>query len=67
MQVHTWAEDDVAAVFLGFVTDGLANLGYKFGVPGGGETRADREGCGVVGLVGTFAGGIDAHTGRAVG
>ena len=67
MQVHTWAEDDVAAVFLGFVADGLADFGYKISVPGGGETRADGEGCGVVGLVGTFAGGVDAHTGWAVG
>ena len=33
MEVHTWAEDDIAAVFLGLVTDGFAYLAYQFCVP----------------------------------
>ena len=67
VEVHAGAEDHVAAILLGLVADGLADLRHEVGVPGGGETRADGEGRGIVGLVGTLAGGVDAHAGRAVG
>ena len=67
VEVHTWAENHVAAVFLGLVADGFTNLAHELGVPCGSETGADGEGGGVVGLVGTLARGVDTDTGRAVG
>ena len=67
MEVHARAEDDVTAVFLGLVTDGLTHLSDEFGVPGRSETGTDGEGGGVESLVGAFAGGVDAHTGRTIG
>ena len=67
VQVHAWAEDDVTAVFLGLIADSLTDLADEFRVPCRGQTGADWEGCGVVGLVGTLAGGIDTYTGRTVG
>ena len=67
VQVHARAEDDVAAVFLRLIADGLSHLAYQLGVPRRGQTGADGEGGGVVGLVRTLTGGIDAHAGRAVG
>ena len=67
MQVHTWAEDHVAAVFLGLVADGLSHTADELCVPCGGQTGTDGEGCGVVGLVGALARGVDAHAGRTVG
>ena len=66
VQVHARAEDDVAAVFLGLVTDGFAHLAYKLGVPGGSQTTADREGRGIVGLVCALACGVDTYAGRTV-
>ena len=66
VQVHARAEDHIAAVFLGLVADGLSYLSHEFGVPRGGETRADGEGGGIEGLIGTPAGGVDADTGRTV-
>ena len=67
MQVHARTEDHVTAVFLGLVADSLAYLADEFGVPRRGETGADGEGSGVVGLVGTLTGGVDTYAGRAVG
>ena len=67
VEVHAWAEDHVATVFLGLVADGLTYLTDEFGVPRRGETRADGKGSGIIGLIGTLAGRVDAHTGRAVG
>ncbi len=67
MEVHAWAEDDVATVLLGLVADGLAHLVYKFGIPCRGEAGADGEGGGIEGFVGTLTGGVDTYTGRAVG
>ena len=66
VQVHTRTQDDVTAVFLGFVTNGFTHLGYQFRIPGRGQTRTDRECRGIVSLRSTLAGGVDAHTGRTV-
>ena len=67
MEVHAWAEDDVAAVFLGLITDSLTDFPDKFCVPSGGQTAADGKGCGIIGLVGSLSSGVDTYAGRAVG
>ena len=66
VQVHTRTQDDVTAVFLGFVTNGFTHLGYQFRIPGRGQTRTDRECRGIVSLRSTLAGGVNAHSGRTV-
>ena len=67
VQVHTGAEDDVAAILLGLVADGFAHLADELGVPCRGEARANGEGCGVIGLVGTLTRRVDTDACRAVG
>ena len=67
VQVHARTEDDVAAVLLGLVADGLAHLAYQFRIPCRSQARANGEGRSIVSLVSTLAGGVDTHAGRAVG
>ena len=66
MQVHTRAEDDVTTVLLGFVSDGFTHLSYQLGIPGRSQTGTNREGCGIVGLVGTLTCRINTYTCRAI-
>lgn len=67
MEVHSRAENHVATVFFGLITDGFTDLADEFGVPSRGETRTDGEGCSVVGLVCTFTSRVDTYASGAVG
>ena len=67
VQVHARTEDDVAAVLLGLVADGLAHLRHQVGIPCRGQAGTDGKSRGVVRLAITLAGGVDTHAGRAVG
>ena len=67
MQVHARTENHVATVFLGLVSDGLTYLAHQLRIPCRSETRADREGCGIIGLIGALARGVDTYTSRTVG
>ena len=67
MQVHTRAQNHVAAILLGLITNSLSHLVHQVGVPGRSQARADREGGGIIGLVGTLTCRVDTYTGRTVG
>ena len=67
MEVHARTQDDIAAIFLGLIADGLTDTSHEFGVPGGSQTGTNGEGSGIVGLVGARTSGVDTHTCRAVG
>ena len=67
VQVHARSEDDVTTVFLGFVANGLTHLSDQFRVPRRCQTGTDGESSGIVRLAVALTGGVDAHTGRAVG
>ena len=66
VDVQGRGQEHVGAVFMDFLTDGLADVLDEFLVPGGGEEGSDREMGAVVGRVVTLAGRVDAKAGRAV-
>ena len=65
--VHARTKDDIAAVFQRLVTHGLAHAFHQFGVPCGGQQRADGESCAIVGIRVVRALFRDMHAGRTVG
>ena len=67
MQVHAWAEDDVAAILQRLVADGLAHLLHQLGVPRACQTGAHGEARGGIAGGVALALGIDVHAGRAIG
>ena len=67
MQVHARSQNHVAAILLGLITNSLSHLVHQVGVPGRSQARADREGCGIIGLVASLTCRVDTYTGRTVG
>ena len=64
--VHARTKDNIAAVFQRLVTHSLAHAFHQFGVPCGGQQRADGKSRAIVGIrvVGAFF--RDMHAGRTI-
>ena len=67
VQVHAWAQYDIDTIFQRLVTDGLTYLLHQLGIPGGGQTGADGESCGIVAVGVIVALGVYMYSGRTVG
>ena len=66
MKVHTWTQNHVTLVFLGFVTNCLAHFLHQFGIPSGSQCRTNRKCRGIISLGVTFTSRIDANASRTI-
>ncbi len=66
VEVHTRAEDDVAAILQGLVALTTPHLLHEVGIPRAGQTGAHGKTGGKESLTGSLAVGVDVHTGRTV-
>ena len=66
MEIHTWAQNDIAAVLLSLVTDSLTYMAYKFCIPSRSQTGSDGESCGIVGFVSPLTCRVYTYTSRTI-
>ena len=67
MDVHTWGEQHIAAIFEHLVADAVAHAFDEFLVPGAGQGSAYGEARGIICVGIALTRRTNAHTGRAIG